>query len=90
MRGDDKIIQARIRRQAPGAIYIIDYPDKSPLELGDVDVYGDTPSMLDFRFVIDMLVCVTSDNEKRMEQLVAQCRKFHARQIAYGLHRKYY
>ncbi len=90
MRGNDKIIQARLSGRAPGAIYFIDYPDTAPLELGDVDVTGDQLHMLDLRFVAGMLVGITSDNQQRMEQLVAQCHKFHARQISYGLRSKYY
>lgn len=90
MRGDDAIIKARMNHKAPGAIFIIDYQDKSPLELGDVDVYGDNPLMLDMRFVVGMLVCVTSDNEKRMMDIVRQCNKYNPAQVAYGLHRRYY
>lgn len=90
MRGNDKIIQSRLAGVAPGAIYFIDHKDDAELEFGDVYVFGDHIGTLDLRFVAGMLVAITSDNQKRMEQLVAQCRKFHARQIAYGLQSKYY
>lgn len=90
MKGAEAIIKARLSGQAPGAVYFIDYPDKAPLELGDVDIRGDVIHLLDLRFVAGMLVCITSDDEKRMMQLVKQCEKYHPRQIAFGLHRKYY
>lgn len=90
MRGNDKIIQARLSGRAPGAIYFIDYPDAAPLELGDVDVTGDQLNMLDLRFVAGMLVAITSTDKQRMEQLASQCHKFHARQVVYGLRSKYY
>lgn len=90
MRGADIIKSERLRGNAPGAIYFIDYPDKSPLEFGDVDVTGDDIRFLDLRFVVGMLVCITSNDEKRMNQLEDACRKFGARQIASGLYRKYY
>lgn len=90
MKGAEAVIKARLAGLAPGAIYFIDHPDNLPLELGDVYVHEDIIPLLDLRFVAGMLVCVTSETQERMEQLVAQCRKFGARQIAYSLYRKYY
>lgn len=90
MKGAEAVIKARLAGVAPGAIYFIDHPDNAPLELGCVDIRGDNIPLLDLRFVAGMLVCVTSETNERMEQLVAQCRKFRARQIAYSLYRKYY
>jgi len=90
MKGAEAVIKARLAGLAPGAIHFIDHPDNLPLELGDVYVHEDIIFLLDLRFVAGMLVCVTSETQERMEQLVAQCRKFGARQIAYSLYRKYY
>lgn len=90
MKGADAIIKARVEGRAPRAIYFIDYPDKAPLELGDVDIRGDVIPLLDLRFVVGMLVCITSDNEERMMQLVKQCEKYHPKQLVYSLYTRYY
>lgn len=90
MRGADAIKAERLRGNAPGAVYFIDHPDNAPLEFGCVDVRGDDIRFLDLRFVVGMLVCITSDNENRLKQLEDACRKFGAKQIAASLYQKYY
>lgn len=90
MKGADVIKYARLNGESPGAIYFIDHPDNAPLDFGCVDIRGDDIRFLDLRFTVGMLVCITSDNEKRMMQLVDACRKYGARQIAFSLFRKYY
>lgn len=90
MRGHDHIIQSRIRGVKPPVINIIDCPCKLELEPTEVDVYGDKLVDIDLRFVADCLVTICSTEQKRLDYLVNQCRKFRARQLAYDLHRKYY
>lgn len=90
MRGHDAIIKARLAGKAPGAIYFIDHPDDLPLELGMVDVRGDIIHLLDLRFVTNMMVCITSDNADRMNELVKLCWKHKPLEIAYSMYRKYY
>lgn len=90
MKGAEAIIHARLNGVAPGAIYFIDHPDTADLDLGCVDVRGDSLVTPDFRFVAGMLVCITSTQQSRLDRLTDLCRKFGARQIAASLYRKYY
>ena len=90
MRGHEHIIQARTRGIKPSVINIIDYPFALELEPTEVVVHGDRLIDVDLRFVADCLVTITSTEQERLDYLVNQCRKFHARKIAYDLYRKYY
>ena len=90
MRGHDHIIHARMRGIKPPVINIIDYPFTLELEPTEVVVHGDKLIDIDLRFVADCLVTVCSTDQKRLDHLVNQCRKFRARQVAYDIYRKYY
>ena len=90
MRGHDHIIHARMRGIKPAVINIIDRPFALELEPSEVVVYGDKLIDVDLRFVADCLVTISSLDEKRLNYLVDQCRKFAARQVAYGLYYKHY
>ena len=90
MKGADKIIHARINGMKPAVINIIDYPFALELEPSEVVVHGDNLLDVDLRFVVDCLVTISSTDQKRLDYLVAQCRKFRARQLAYSLYCKYY
>jgi len=91
MKGADKIIQARIQGRAPEAInFFLECPFTTPPEFGAVDIEGQEILTLDLRFIVGLLVCVHATNERRMMQMVDRCRKFKARQIAYGLYVPYY
>lgn len=90
MRGHDHIIAARVRGIKPPVINIIDYSIKWEPEPTDVIVYGDRLVDIDLRFVADCLVTISSTDQKRLDYLADQCRKFQARQVAYDLYRKYY
>lgn len=90
MRGHDHIIAARMRGIKPAVINIIDYPFTLELEPTEIVVYGDKLPEIDLRFVADCLVTISSTDQKRLDYLANQCRKFQARQVAYDLHRKYY
>lgn len=90
MRGHEHMIQARTRGIKPAVINIIDYPFTLELEPTEVVVHGDRLLDIDLRFVADCLVTIGSTEQRRLDYLVSQCRKFHARQIAYDLYRKYY
>lgn len=90
MKGHDHIIHSRIRGIKPLVINIIDYPFDLELEPSEVLTYGDRLLDIDLRFVADCLVTVSSTDQKRLDYLVGQCRKFHARQVAYDVYRKFY
>lgn len=90
MRGHDHIIAARLRGIKPVVINIIDRPFSLELEPTEVVVHGDPLLDIDLRFVADCLVTISSLDQKRLDYLVQQCRKFGARQVAYGLYTKYY
>lgn len=90
MKGHDKIIEARRRRQKPAVINFIDYKIKWDLEFGDVWVVDEPLHLLDLRFIVGCLVTISSDNQERCDQLEQLCKQHGAKQIAAGLVRKYY
>lgn len=90
MKGHDHIIKARLRGIKPVVINIIDRPFALELEPTEVVVYGDSLTDIDLRFVADCLVTISSLDQTRLNYLANQCRKFRARQVAYGLYYKHY
>jgi hypothetical protein len=90
MKGSQEIINARMNGRSPAAIYIIDHPDTSPMELGEVNVYQMPLDKMDFRFTVGLLVGITSVNIDRCKAIAALCEKGGARATTYGVLRKYY
>lgn len=90
MKGSQEIINARMNHRSPAAIYIIDHPDTSPLEFGEVNVYQMPIDKMDLRFVVGLIVGITSTSEDRCKQIASLCEKCGARGITYGVQQKYY
>jgi hypothetical protein len=90
MKGSHEIINARMTGRSPAAVYIIDHPDTSPMEFGEVNVYQLPLDKMDFRFVVGLLVGITSTTEERCKQIAALCENCGARATTYGVKYKYY
>jgi len=90
MKGAQEIINARMNRRSPPAVYIIDHPDTSELEFGEVNIYQVPLDKLDLRFVVGLLVGITSVTEDRCKAIADLCKKCGARATTYGVQRKYY
>jgi len=90
MRGSQEIINARMNQRSPAAVYIIDHPDTSPMEFGEVNVYQLPLDKMDLRFVVGLLVGITSTTEERCKQIAALCEKCGARATTYGIQTKHY
>jgi hypothetical protein len=90
MKGSQEIINARMNHKSPAAVYIIDHPDNSEMEFGEVNVYQVPLDKMDFRFVVGLLVGITSLTEDRCKAIAALCEKGGARATTYGIRRKSY
>ena len=90
MKGSQEIISARMTGRSPAAIYIIDHPDTSMMEFGEVNVYQLPLDKMDFRFTVGLLVGITSVSMDRCKAIAAMCEKGGARATTYGVQRKYY
>lgn len=90
MKGSQEIINARMNQRSPAAVYIIDHFDTSPLEFGEVNVYQLPIDKMDLRFVVGLIVGITSESEDRCKAIAALCEKCGARGTTYGVQQKYY
>lgn len=90
MKGAQEIINARMNHRSPMAIYIIDHPDTSSLEFGEVNVYQLPLDKMDMRFVVGLIVGITSTTEERCKAIAALCEKCGARATTYGVQYKHY
>lgn len=90
MKGSQEIINARMTGKSPAAVYIIDHPDTSPMEFGEVNVHQLPLDKMDFRFVVGLVVGITCQTMERCKAIANLCEKCGARATTYGVKRKYY
>jgi hypothetical protein len=88
MKGADKIINMRLNGRKPPVINIWDYPLPGELELTEVVIHRIPTNKLDFRFVMDCLVTIAS--EDRNQELEDLCYEHGAKQVVSGPWMKYY
>lgn len=86
MRGHEKIIEARITGKTPNMVFVNDYPCPTDwFEHGDyatVCTHGDALSGLDFRFLFNLRVSVSAENEQRAKALFERIKDCGATTVA--------
>ena len=89
MRGHEGVIKMRMQGLAPVMVNIDDYEFKSPLI--DWETHNDSPTIcvnkeniesLDLRFLVGMLVSVSSCSEDRAKRLFNACKRAGAKTVA--------
>lgn len=79
MKGDRELIAMRRAGQKPSVVWVSDFPRKTMDGL-TVCVHGDTPELLDLRFLVGVTVLAESSDQRRLERLVEAC-KAHAKRV---------
>lgn len=92
MKGQDRLVQARLRGRAPGVgVYFetssvepfFDWPETQAPGFPIVWVEpGDDVSRLDLRFVVGLRVCIAASPERDWAPLAEACRKAGAKEVA--------
>ena len=86
MTGHEQIIKARIAGNKPAFVFVNDYP--CPTDWFDNDDYatvcthGDSLQALDFRFLVDCMVSISAESEKRAKGLFNQIKQAGAGVVA--------
>ncbi len=83
MIGHEQILDLRRRRVRPVAVWVSDYPcctagNGTTVSLSPQDV----PELIDWRFLIGLVVHVDGDDAQRVARIADACRAFAARVVA--------
>lgn len=78
MTGDKHIINLRLNGLAPEWVFINDYPCQTPPDdkHPNVCVFSDDIESLDLRFLVNLRVSVSSDDESRCKALLNACKRY--------------
>lgn len=80
MKGHEAIIAMRKSGKTPKYVFLNDYPcETNWFETGDhatVCVHGDAISSLDLRFLIGLVVSISSTDENRAKRLLEACKPY--------------
>ena len=79
MTGDREIIAMRRAGQKPSVVWVTDHPQK-PIDGLTVCVHGDTPELLDLRFLVGVTVLADSPDLKRLQRIIDACKQ-HAKRV---------
>ena len=86
MKGHEKIIQMRMEKKKPAFVFINDYPCETDwFETGmhaNVCTAGDSIERLDLRFLVDVAVSVSSEEENRAKALFEACKRANVSMVA--------
>jgi len=87
MRGDQKLIEMRLRRQRPGIVFLNDYPCdtdwfKNPSDAVTICTAGDAIAPLELRCLVGLTVSVSSPSEARAKALFEKCKASGAAVVA--------
>lgn len=79
MKGHQPIIEMRLNRKAPRIVFLNDYPCKTdwfenPGDAATVCTHGDRIETLDLRFLVGLVVSISSPDENRAKALYSRCR----------------
>lgn len=91
MTGDKHIINLRLKGLTPEWVFINDYPCQAPTDDNNpnVCVYGDSIESLDLRFLVNLRVSVSTDDESRCKALLNACKRY-ASEVAAGVSQQGY
>lgn len=85
MIGQEMILAMRRNGKKPTHVMVSDFADCTLAEYVDdvqtVRVFGDTPELLDFRFLIGSTAMVESSDPDRLHRLVEACKPFAKRVV---------
>ena len=81
MKGHDQLIALRRNGLKPTYVWISDYPF-CHLDGLTVSVHGDTPELLDLRFLVGTTALVEGPEQSRVDRIALACKKVAKRVIA--------
>lgn len=85
MNGHQLIIDLRRAGRKPSFLWVSDL-EKTHMDGVTVCVAGDTPELLDLRFLVGVTALVEGQDEKRVQRIAAACQKFASRVVASVVH----
>lgn len=81
MTGDRELLAMRRSGRKPAYVWVSDFPDTT-LDGFTVRVAGDSPELLDLRFLVGTTVIVEGGDSARVERLAKACQQVARRVIA--------
>jgi hypothetical protein len=79
MRGQEKVIEMRLRGKKPAMVFLNDWPCRTDwFETGDhatISTDGDPTESLDMRFLVGTAVSISSESESRAKALYEACKR---------------